>query len=727
MRLVLLFLFFCSLVYANEQKEVLLLHSYNKGLKWSDGISQGVSDVFLKHPEYELTTEYMDSKKIDSKKYFNSLFNLYKQKFSKRKYKVIIAADNYAYEFALSYHDLLFHDIPIVFTGVENFDKNHIPDYSKKYITGVVEYKKVKENLDLIKRVIPQIKTIYIISDNSFSSLKIKQQILSTAKEFKNEFKIIYDNEIDLNTIGTKLNQLPKNSAILFTSLYKDKFGKYIPYNKLRELFKSSKFPVFAVNKIHLGEGVIGGLVITPYEQGLYAAKKVFQIIYGEIPHQIKISTPMAKYYFDYNTMKKFNIFSFDLPHDAIIINKPETFFQRNRQIVDSAFLMLPIFILLIIILIINVFKQIKLEGKLIEQTKLDNVLLNNMKSSIFWKSKDDILLGCNNSLCELLNLSKDEIIGKHIKEIMPQLCKTEDSNKNFVDKIETKLYKYEKNQIDVLIRRKQYLNKRDEEAGVVTVITDVTDIKRLQLQSKKDEQFIVQRSKLSEIGEMMTSVAHQWKSPLVEISTIAQEILYKKRKKGDISEDDTKEFVNDIMTQIQYMTKTIDDFRAFIKPSKTQALFNINDAIEDLLCIIEHNMKYNYINIEVSYAHNDSFMIDGYANEFKQSILNIINNARDSIIDKRKTVDFQAKISINVYTKGLNTCINIIDNGLGIKENKLSSFFEPFLSSKDNGDGFGLYMAKLIIEDKMNGSIKAIKQENSVSILICIKNKDKD
>ncbi|MFT5835527.1 MAG: signal transduction histidine kinase [Sulfurimonas sp.] len=727
MRLVLLFLFFCSLVYANKQKEVLLLHSYNKGLKWSDGISQGVSDVFLKHPEYELTTEYMDSKKIDSKEYFDSLFNLYKQKFSKRKYKVIIAADNYAYEFSLSNHETLFKDIPIVFTGVENFDKEHIPDYSKKYITGVVEYKKVKENLDLIKRVIPQVKTIYIISDNSFSSLEIKQQILSAAKEFKNEFKIIYDNEIDLNTIGTKLNQLPKNSAILFTSLYKDRFGKYIPYNKLRELFKSSKFPVFAVNKIHLGEGVLGGLVITPYEQGLYAAQKVFQIIDGENPKQIEISTPMAKYYFDHNTMKKFNIFSFDLPHDAIIINKPETFFQRNRQIVDSAFLMLPILILLIIILIINIFKQIKLEGKLIEQTKLDNVLLNNMKSSIFWKSKDDILLGCNNSLCELLNLSKDEIIGQHIKKIMPQLCKTEDSNKNFVDEIETKLYKDEKNQIDVLIRRKQYLNKKDEEAGVVTVITDVTDIKRLQLQSKKDEQFIVQRSKLSEIGEMMTSVAHQWKSPLVEISTIAQEILYKKRKKGDISEDDTKEFVNDIMTQIQYMTKTIDDFRAFIKPSKTQALFNINDAIEDLLCIIEHNMKYNYINIEVSYAHNDSFMIDGYANEFKQSILNIINNARDSIIDKRKRIDFQAKISIKVYNKGFNTCINIIDNGLGIKEDKLSSIFEPFVSSKDNGDGFGLYMAKLIIEDKMNGSIKAIKQENGASILICIKNKDED
>ena len=105
----------------------------------------------------------------------------------------------------------------------------------------------------------------------------------------------------------------------------------------------------------------------------------------------------------------------------------------------------------------------------------------------------------------------------------MPHLCQSISFDKGFINEIETKLYNKEKKQIDVLIRRKQYLNKNDEEAGVVTLINDVTDIKNMELQRKKDEQFLIQRSKLSEIGEMMTSVAQQWKSPLVEISTIAQ------------------------------------------------------------------------------------------------------------------------------------------------------------------------------------------------------------
>lgn len=712
-------------LHANEPKEILLLHSYNKGLKWSDGISQGVHDVLLQHPEYELTTEYMDSKKIDTKEYFNSLLNLYTQKFSKRTYKAIIAADNYAYEFVLSNHDNLFQNAPIVFTGVENFHEETIPINLRQYITGVVEYKKVKENLDLINKVLPNIKTIYIISDNSFSSLQIKEQILNAAKKYKNDFSIIYDNEIDINTINTKINQLPSNSAVLFTSLYKDRFGTYIPYNKLRILFKSSKFPVFALNKIHLYEGILGGMMITPYDQGFSAANKAFEIIDGKNPSQINISKPEAKYYFDYKIMEKFNIDRLKLPLNSIIVNKPKSFFEKNRKIVDSAFLMLPILIFLIAILIMNIMKQIKLEGKLVEQNKLDSVLLNNIKNSIFWKSKDGILLGCNNSLCVLLSLKKEEIIGKHINQVMPEFCEAIGTDENFIHEVETNLYNTAKRKINVLIRRKQYFNKKEEEAGVVTVISDITDIRKLETQRKKDEQFMIQRSKLSEIGEMITSIAHQWKAPLVEISAIAQELQYK-RKKTQISQKDADNFVHDIMTQATYMTSTIDDFRSFIKPSTHKSDFSINKAIKELLNVIDHSIKYNYIDIDILYENDQEYIIFGYPNEFKQSILNIINNAKDSIIKRKEKEDIVGKISLHVKNIDDAICISIKDNGIGIDEKNLESIFEPFVTSKQSGDGFGLYMVKLIIEDKMGGSIKALKCDSGAQIIICVQKPSK-
>jgi signal transduction histidine kinase/ABC-type uncharacterized transport system substrate-binding protein len=723
MKYLILFFLTLSLFASTTSKEILLLHSYNSGLKWTDGITQGVKDILDKYPQYELNIEYMDSKKIDTKDYLESLTNLYQKKFSTRKYDVIITADNYAYEFALQNYKKLFNSVNIVFCGVENFDKDSISKEQKKYVTGVVEYKQIKKNIELIKDTIKNLNTIYIISDDTFSSLAIKEQILDDIKEFEKDTKIIFDNQIDIDTLSEKVNSLPLNSAVLFTSLYKDKNDKYITYSQIRDFFSNSKYPIFALNKIHLGEGIVGGIMINPYEQGFIAAKKSVEILENKKTNEIDIDIPNSKYYFDNKILEKYKINNSNIPTLSTIINSPESFFEKNRKFIDSAFLLMPLLILLIIGLIVNILKRVRLEIKLVEQSKLDNVLLNNIRGAIFWKSKDNKLLGCNEAFCKLVDLEKEDILGKDIHDILPELCSKINNYDYFINEFETTI-KIKNQLLNVLIRRKQYFNKRDEEAGVVTVINDITDFKKLQEQNKKDEQFIIQRSKLSEIGEMMTSIAHQWKAPLIEISTIAQELLYKRSKK-ELSKEDSAEFVDEIMTQVSYMTKTIDDFRDFIKPSLKKCEFEINSSINELLKIIEHNIKYNYIKIEVSYENDQIFKVYGYPNEFKQAILNIINNAKDSILKRRANQKIEGLISINISAKKNDICIEIKDNGIGIEQSKLEKIFEPFFTSKENGDGFGLYMVKLIIEDKMNGKIEAINSLDGANILITLKAKE--
>ncbi|WP_368030363.1 ABC transporter substrate binding protein [Arcobacter sp. s6] len=719
MKFLILFFLTITTILANSSKEILLLHSYNNGLKWTDGITQGVKEILDKYPQYELTIEYMDSKKIDSEEYFNILMSLYEKKFLNRQYAVVIAADNYAYEFVLKNHSKLFDKSSIVFTGIENFNNNSIPFDLKRYVTGVVEYKDIKKNIELIKKIITDLNILYIISDDTFSSLVIKDQIISDSNDFKKDIKIVFDNQIDINTILSKVNHLPKNSAVLFSSLYRDINGKYITSTQLRDFFKSSKYPIFALNKIHLGEGVIGGVMVNAIEQGNIAAKKTVEIMQGKEAFSLDINIPTSKYYFDYEVLEKFSLNNSKIPMLSTMLNEPKSFFEKNRQFIDGTFILLPLLFLLIIGLIVNITKRINLEIKLVEQSKLDNVLLNNIKSIIYWKSNDGTLLGCNDALCLFLNMKKKEIIGKKIEEILPSLCEKFKDNVNFVKELETTLI-FKNISMEVLIRRKKYFNKKNQEAGIVTIINDMTDIKKLQNQRKKDEQFIIQRSKLSEIGEIMTSIAHQWKTPLIEISTIAQELLYKRSKK-ELSKEDSKEFVDEIMTQVQYMTKTIDDFRSFIKPSISKSNFEIREAIEELLRIIEHNIKYNYIEVEVNFQENKKYIISGYPNEFKQAILSIINNARDSILKKREKENFQGKIIIDTFYENDNIYISIKDNGIGIKKENLEKIFEPFFTDKINGDGFGLYMVKLIIEDKMDGSIKAVEQKDGANILIAL------
>lgn len=230
-------------------------------------------------------------------------------------------------------------------------------------------------------------------------------------------------------------------------------------------------------------------------------------------------------------------------------------------------------------------------------------------------------------------------------------------------------------------------------------------ELKAIELQKNKHQQFIIQQSKLAEIGEIFSSIAHQWKNPLVEIATIAQEHVYSSADQGD---EQSNEYVNAIMVQVRYMTDTINDFQKFIMPSTQRTVFDVNEAIETMMKIISHNIKYNYIDVSIDVSHATNVMVSGYKNEFMQTLLNIVNNAKDQIKETRENKQIKRGIiSIRIYNHSKKVIIDIKDNGGGIPIDKLPNIFDAYYTTKESGHGIGLYMSKLIIEDKMGGKIR--------------------
>ena len=400
--------------------------------------------------------------------------------------------------------------------------------------------------------------------------------------------------------------------------------------------------------------------------------------------------------------MKKFN-FGFDsLPVGSIMLNRDLNFFEKNRVFVNSVFTLSPVFLIFIVMLLYGLYKKIVLEAKLKEQNDLDGVLLNNIQSAIFWQSYHGALVGCNQKLCNMLKKDKSDIIGKQILDVIPFA-------NSFIAK---NLDNFEKNRnisyVDTCGQLRHFIIRREKfERGIVTIMTDITDKKRREDEYKRHEQFVLQRSKQSEVGEILASIAHQWKTPLIEISAIAQSLTYA-IKKNKLTQESAKSLSDDIMKQIEYMTQTIDDFRAFIKPSTEPIKFNIDIAIKQILHILDHTLKYNYIDVQITNQDPENINAYGYLNEFKQTLLNIINNAKDAILEHKGKNQF---IKINVSEDEHSAIITIEDSGGGIDTKSLPHIFDPFYSTKSNGDGFGLYMAKLIIEDKMGGKISV---ENS-------------
>ncbi len=218
---------------------------------------------------------------------------------------------------------------------------------------------------------------------------------------------------------------------------------------------------------------------------------------------------------------------------------------------------------------------------------------------------------------------------------------------------------------------------------------------------NEEKQKLLIQQNRLVAMGEMIGSIAHQWRQPLNNISLIIHFI------KDNIKENTFDSFISKAKEQIEYMSQTIDDFRDFHKPSKNTQPFDIKEAIKSAISILHagHNIKIN--------LNGTHLYIDGYKNEFQQAILNILSNAKDAIGEEDGVIDIEIS----------DKKITVHNSGKGIDKKILEKIFEPYFTTKSDkkGTGIGLYMTKAIIEDSMGGEIYATNEKNGITFTILL------
>lgn len=263
--------------------------------------------------------------------------------------------------------------------------------------------------------------------------------------------------------------------------------------------------------------------------------------------------------------------------------------------------------------------------------------------------------------------------------------------------------------------------------------INDITKIKvsqeelklKVEEEVKKNrdkDRILIQQSKLASMGEMIGNIAHQWRQPLNNVSLILQ-FLRDNYKNEAVSSKKLDKFMNRANSHIEYMSETIDDFKNFYKPSKTQNKFCVKECINTLLHMVKN--QYESENIKIVFNSND-VIITNYENELKQAILNILNNAKDALLSKlskKESIDFNPLINISLIQEDKNIKIEISNNGDNIKNDIIDRIFEPYFTTKfeHQGTGIGLYMTKSIIETNMKGKIEVENIKDGVKFIITL------
>ncbi|MCX6051849.1 MAG: PAS domain-containing sensor histidine kinase [Campylobacterales bacterium] len=226
---------------------------------------------------------------------------------------------------------------------------------------------------------------------------------------------------------------------------------------------------------------------------------------------------------------------------------------------------------------------------------------------------------------------------------------------------------------------------------------------------------YMLHQSRLAQMGEMISMIAHQWRQPLASISaisgTLSLDVMMHNYK-----EEFFQERLNAIGELSQYLSQTINDFRNFFKKDKIVEKANVKDIIESCLHVIDLSLKSK--NIDVIIIIDEDIVLESYVNELKQVILNILKNAGDALLEKSTQ---KATIWLSSYQKESKVYILIEDNAGGVPDEIIDKIFDPYFSTKEakDGAGLGLYMSKTIIKEHCKGKLEVHNSERGAKFII--------
>ena len=328
--------------------------------------------------------------------------------------------------------------------------------------------------------------------------------------------------------------------------------------------------------------------------------------------------------------------------------------------------------------------------NKMVEhQREFLEAIISGVNGGIISINKEEKIEIINNAAKLILKLKNDknfvnQKISKVIKEFNPIIKKVKKLDLDFMS--EELIINKNKGSLHILLRiSKRYIDSKVYK-GFILTFDDITDL----IYAQRNAAWV----------DVARRIAHEIKNPLTPIKLSAEQLKKKVFSKSNISELNIIEYSEMIIRQTEVLQRIVDEFSEFARmPEPQKKVININDLVKSSVLL----QKAVYDNIQFNlHLNNLSSNIFGDSAMLSQALTNLLKNSAESInSSKRKIINKEKVIGIiDIFTNLNNNFleIKIIDTGIGL-DNKITNFFEPYVTTKQNGTGLGLAIVRKIIE----------------------------
>jgi len=702
-----------------------MLHAFNYTFPTTTLISDGARKRLLERspPPLEIDADFLDLARNTDAEYQSRIAMFLRAKYEKRPPDMVITLGSLALPFILRYREDIAPKVPVVFTSVspQNYSALRLP----ADVTGIISEFDLDKTLALAERLQPEASRLFVIAGSGEVDRRWQSAARKTIEDRKRKFEVTYLFERSYANLVEEVSKLPRDSIVLLLTVFADSEGNaFVPAHVAGSLSAVSPAPLYAPYDTYIGNGIVGGFVETFESVGVRAADMALQILAGKDPATIAPQTnPGQAYRVDHRAMVRWKLQASKLPPDTAVLFKEPTIWTEYRGPVNAAILIVALQSLIVGALLVQRQRRLRAENLLKESEERMTFAAAAANIGLWQFDRHRNELWATEHCRAMFGLARDAPLTRDaflsavhpddLQTATQSLRRSLGTEQPAISDVRIVLPGEEVRWVRMRARSRSESGGRLDHLGGIFI--DITEQKSAEAEVALQRLEVEHLMRVSVLGELSGSIAHEINQPLTAILSNAQAALHLLAQESpDVVE--IRDALEEIVHEDNRAGEVIHRLRGLLKKGERKAEYvNINDLVRSTVSLLNSELIGRDINVRLDLESGES-LARGDSVQLQQVLLNLVMNAMDAMASTPMAQRFILISAREAQTGMVDVLVK--DRGHGIRPKENGHVFEPFYTTKDHGLGLGLTLCSTIIQAHQ-GRLTLVNDEGGGAIAV--------
>jgi C4-dicarboxylate-specific signal transduction histidine kinase len=646
----------------------------------------------------QLFSEYLDDEWASLEIYGAAEADFLAKKYGQRDIRVIVADALPALQFVAKFRDRIFPDVPVVHIAVarDRLERLALP----RDVVGNTENQDPTPTLQLALRLHPSAARLVVIRGASERDRLWDSRVRAAVERVGNGLEVEYLSGLPTAEVLRRVAVLPAGTLVFTPGYFTDGAGEVsTPRQSVERIARASTVPVYGTFDTLLGTGIVGGYMTRFEDQAKEAGAIVVRLLNGAAAAEIAPASVVRVPIFDWRQIRRWGLDERLLPADTVTSFREPTAWDRYGLQIAVGIAVLLIQAGLIASLLLERRSRRRMAVALEESQKRMNLAARAARLSLWvWDVARDRIWATTYPRLRVgpadgRPIAFEDVLAMAHPADREQLDRAVRRALATGEELDVEYRITEQDGAERWIAARGRVEKGNGE-HLLGVAVDITERKLAELRAVEDRAALRHMTRVSMLGQLSASIAHQLNQPLAAIlgnAEAARKML--SRERVDLAE--LRDICDDIVTEDNRAAEVIRRLGALYKRGdmKMEPL-DLNELICETLDLLRAELLTRNV-VPRTDLTPGLLMVDGGRVQLQQVLLNLVLNAADAM----NGIDAAARtVVIRSESVGVDVRLTVVDNGPGIAQDDLKRLFDAFWSTKPGGMGIGLAICQSIV-----------------------------